>query len=359
MKRVLVLSLMCFSGLVFVNTHSANGQAAGGEYVLMSDYLYTADDLLVGTITVHQDGGTASNSSGKDAEFVLRGENAGKFKIKKGNRLYIRKKYAKSAEKWVDVGVVTADGKLSADFRAVKDEFRDNSVVAHRGAWKHTDAPQNSIASFREAVKLECEGSEFDVHLTSDSVTVLFHDRHKDGLAIEETTFAKLAEERLSNGEVIPDLVSFLEAGMNQNVTRMVLEIKPSAVSKERGIALTEMIVRQVREAKAQGWVDYISFGYDICQRVMELNPYAKVAYLNGEKAPAEVAADGLFGLDYNQKVFKAKPDWVAESKKEGLTLNAWTVNDPEAMDWFLGHDFDFITTDEPELLLKKISGSK
>lgn len=350
MRKSLLPVLMCFICAFFMNLLSAKAQSSDDGSILLSDYAYTAEDNLVGTIVIQ---GEENTSSKKD--FVLRGDNAGKFKIKKGNQLYIRGKYAKAAEKWVDLAIGTADGQLNADFRILKDQFHTNGVVAHRGAWKNTKVPQNSIASFEEAVKLGCEGSEFDVHLSADSVTVLFHDRDKEGLMIEKTSYGELSEEKLSNGEVLPQLLDFLKAAMDQNTTKMVLEIKPSAVSKERGIALTEMIVRQVREAKAQAWVDYISFGYDICQRVLELDPYANVAYLNGDKAPSEVAADKLFGLDYNQKVFREHPDWIAEAKKNGLTLNVWTVNKAEDMDWFLEKEFDFITTDEPELLLEKV----
>ncbi|MDR0724441.1 MAG: glycerophosphodiester phosphodiesterase, partial [Prevotellaceae bacterium] len=37
-----------------------------------------------------------------------------------------------------------------------------------------------------------------------------------------------------------------------------------------------------------------------------------------------------------------------------GLSLNVWTVNSSEAMDLFLNRNVDYITTDEPELLLSK-----
>jgi len=39
-----------------------------------------------------------------------------------------------------------------------------------------------------------------------------------------------------------------------------------------------------------------------------------------------------------------------------GVKTNAWTVNDEKIMDDFLAQGIDFITTNEPELLLKKIS---
>ena len=51
--------------------------------------------------------------------------------------------------------------------------FRDNIVVSHRGAWKNTGHPQNSLASFRAAAEMGCHGSECDVHLTADDSLVI------------------------------------------------------------------------------------------------------------------------------------------------------------------------------------------
>ena len=42
-------------------------------------------------------------------------------------------------------------------------EFHDNPVISHRGAWKETGHPQNSLASFKAAAELGCHGSECDV----------------------------------------------------------------------------------------------------------------------------------------------------------------------------------------------------
>ena len=45
----------------------------------------------------------------------------------------------------------------------VAPEFHDNPVISHRGAWKETGHPQNSLASFKAAAELGCHGSECDV----------------------------------------------------------------------------------------------------------------------------------------------------------------------------------------------------
>ena len=60
----------------------------------------------------------------------------------------------------------------------------DNGVIAHRGAWKQKDLPENSIAALKEAISLGCEGSEFDVRMTQDGVLVVHHDPEYYGLRI-------------------------------------------------------------------------------------------------------------------------------------------------------------------------------
>jgi glycerophosphoryl diester phosphodiesterase len=75
--------------------------------------------------------------------------------------------------------------------------------------------------------------------------------------------------------------------------------------------------------------------------------------YLNGEKSPAILQAAGIKGLDYNYKVYQQNPQWINEAKALGLILNVWTVNDPSQLEWCIRQGFDFITTNEPEYLLK------
>lgn len=38
--------------------------------------------------------------------------------------------------------------------------------------------------------------------------------------------------------------------------------------------------------------------------------------------------------------------------------MNAWTANTVEDIDWLLVNDFDYLTTDEPELVFKRIKSS-
>lgn len=237
--------------------------------------------------------------------------------------------------------------------------FLPNQVIAHRGAWKKNNFPQNSIASLREAIRIGCAGSEFDVHLTADDSLVICHDDDFQGLTIEKSRFDDLRAKPLPNGERIPTLYEYLSEGLKQNKTRLVLEVKKSIISKERTLALTAKCVEEVQKLKAQPWIVYISFDYDACKKIRQLDSRANVEYLNGDIAPAQLKSDNITGLDYQVKVFREHPEWIAEARALHLDLNAWTVNADKDLQYFLDQKFDYITTNEPERLFELISSRK
>jgi glycerophosphoryl diester phosphodiesterase len=236
-----------------------------------------------------------------------------------------------------------------------KSTFANNLVVAHRGAFLKNKFPENSIASLREAIRLGCAGSEFDVRMTVDDSLVINHDPAFQKLTIEKTVFAELRKLSLSNGEAFPTLREYLQAGIENNkTTRLVLEIKPSDIGKERAKEIVTKVLATVKATGAIYKTVYISFDYDMLKTIHHLDPNASTQYLNGDKSPEQLAKDGINGLDYHYSVFQKNPAWIVEAKKLGLILNAWTVNDPAIMDWLIKEGFDFITSNEPELLLQK-----
>lgn len=226
-------------------------------------------------------------------------------------------------------------------------------VIAHRGAWKNTTQTENSIGALKEAIKLKCFGSEFDVHMSSDEVLFVHHDHTINGIDIEKTTAAELSKIKLPNGEFLPTVEQYLIEGKKQNKTRLIFEIKTSRISKERSLLLAAKCVQMVNDLKVAKITDYIAFDYDVCKKVKELAPKAHVQYLNGDKSPKEIAEAGLSGIDYHFRVFEKNPGYIQEIKDLKLKTNVWTVNDETKMNWFIDHKVDMITTDQPELLIK------
>ena len=239
-------------------------------------------------------------------------------------------------------------------------EFAKNIVVAHRGAFKKNALPENSLAGLRNAISLQCTGSEFDVWMTADDSLIVNHDPNFNQLPIEKTNYADLLKFKLSNGEKIPTLHEYLTEGLRDNkTTRLILEIKPSTISKERGRQVATKAWQQVQALKAAPMTTYISFDLGILTRILELEPKAPTQYLNGDKTPEELKAVGIIGADYHFSVFKKNPDWIDRAKKNGIILNVWTVNTTDDLNWAITNGFDFITTNEPELLFQLLKERK
>ena len=224
-------------------------------------------------------------------------------------------------------------------------------IVAHRGYWRTDGSAQNSITSLQKAAAVGCYGSEFDVWLTADGVPVVFHDATIDGIRIEDTTFATLMNHRLQNGEFVPTLQQYLTEGSKIEGCQLILEIKPHR-NEVRDKRIADMCVELVRTLGLEKKTEYISFSKVVCQRLHEITPDSKVAYLNGELAPAQIKEMGLTGIDYNEKVFVKHPEWLQEAKQLGVEVNVWTVDGEENLRHHVNLEgVDLITTNDPEIL--------
>jgi glycerophosphoryl diester phosphodiesterase len=218
-----------------------------------------------------------------------------------------------------------------------------NPVIAHRGAFKKNGFPENSLASLREAIRLGCSGSEFDVRMSADDSLVINHDPAYRKMDIEKTTYKELTALPLSNGEKLPTLQEYLLEGNKNNTGQLI----------------ADKVVALIKSLNMQNKVAYISFDYEICKRIHAIDSKAHTQYLNGDKTPLELKQDGIDGADYNYTVFQKNPGWIQMAHNAGIVLNAWTANDPAIMDWLLSSGFQYITTNEPEALFEKIKPKK
>lgn len=219
-------------------------------------------------------------------------------------------------------------------------------IVAHRGYWDCAGSAQNSITSLKLADKIGCYGSEFDVHLTKDGVIVVHHDQNVGKIDIQTSTYKALKKERLRNGEKIPTLEQYLDAGKDLSC-KLVLEIKRQMVQSHE-----DSLVRQcVDLVKSKGLTDrivWISFSGKACELLHQLLPDAHIQYLLGDWDPKTIKAKGLSGIDYEQKVIALHPEWIKECHDLGLVVNVWTVNDLNTINQFIKAGVDFITTNAP-----------
>lgn len=275
------------------------------------------------------------------------------FTIDQEGYISLKEEVELTAEGNVSVfGLTIGANGITKEIEVVKENFLTNKVVAHRGAWKKQDVSENSLSSLKEAIKLGCGWSEFDIWLSADGVPVLSHDPVIGGLEVEKTGIIELQKVKLKNGDSVPTLEQYLLEIKKQSGTRLFLEMKPSGVSLERGLSLAGQTVQIVHNLKAQAWVSYISFDINILLKVIELDPYAKTAYLGNDKTVEELHDLGITGIDFHKSMFQNDDTLIGDAHELGMNTNAWTVNDSLEMTFLLNLGIDYITTNEPEMLL-------
>jgi glycerophosphoryl diester phosphodiesterase len=220
-------------------------------------------------------------------------------------------------------------------------------IIAHRGYWDKAGSAQNSASSLSNAIELSAYGSETDVFITTDGVAVINHDPTISEVSIEDNTYAQVKDLTLSNGEKLPTLEQFLDTVKIHQTTKLIIEIKThsNGINNDR---VVDEVYRLVTEKGVQHLVDYIAFSAHVCERLIQKNPANRVAYLNGDKTPQQLKADGYWGFDYNQNILKEHPEWITQAKELGLTTNVWTVNDIADLKYFISAGVDYITTDNP-----------
>ena len=231
-------------------------------------------------------------------------------------------------------------------------------IIAHRGAWKEFNLPENSIASLEKAIELECYGSEFDVRITKDGILVVNHDPVYFGDTIELKTYAELNKKKLSNGEDLPTLAAYLEKGSSQkHKTLLICEIKQSITNPLLDEEITNKVVALVKKMGIEKRVVYISFRFEILQWIKALNAKAKVLYLEGDKNILAIKEAGFTGINYHFKNYENDPTIASRAKQAGLKLGSWTVNKVEDLKMLQAQGVTLITTNQPQEFITVLKG--
>lgn len=228
-----------------------------------------------------------------------------------------------------------------------------NSIVAHRGAWKKNNLPQNSIAALREAIRLQCKASELDIWLTKDDSLIVNHDHIYNNKIIEQSNYADLVTLKLSNGEILPTLHQYIMAAkQNNTTTKLVCHFK-DLLSTERRKVYANKILNCIDKLNAQYLIIYASDSYNLLLELRARDALIDTRYLLGAALPPEqLKKDNISGLFYFDYAYYNNPDWIKRAVENNLTLSVSTLNDADKIKWFLLNNFDSIMTDEPELAL-------
>jgi glycerophosphoryl diester phosphodiesterase len=235
-------------------------------------------------------------------------------------------------------------------------------IIAHRGSPKA--APENTLASFRQAAREGATWVEFDVALTADGRAVVFHDdaldRTTDGAGLlNDISFDILRDldagswfSRQFAGELVPTLEEALELfdelGLGFN-----MEIKPAAGREAETAEVALAIAHSMWSTDApQPLIS--SFSRIAVAAAKEVQPGWPRGILFDRVAEdwREVAArlDAL-AVGANHK--HLLPDTVAALRADGRKVTAYTVNEAARAAELFSWGVDAVFTDLPGVMLK------
>jgi glycerophosphoryl diester phosphodiesterase len=231
---------------------------------------------------------------------------------------------------------------------------KEIAIVAHRGFWNCEQAghAKNSIAALKEAQENGFWGSEFDVNMTKDGQLLIFHDAEVSGKRIDKNPASAFSGIHIKNGEPIPTMDEFLKQAVKHPETMLVFELKIHSTKEIE----TEAVKASIEKLKEYGVfspdrVMFISFSKHICMKFAELAPGFTVQYLDSSANPNELIELGINGIDTHYTVLLSNRKKYKDARKNGMSVNTWTVNNKNDIIKMIRLGVDQITTDNPLLV--------
>ncbi len=232
-------------------------------------------------------------------------------------------------------------------------------IVAHRGS--SAIAPENTLASFRQAIADGADAIELDVHLTKDGEVVVIHDstlnRTTNGRGrVRDYTLVEL--KRLDAGswfhkrfssEKIPALAEvFEEIGDRVEIN---IEIKTDDYN-ERSVGMLEKCIELINKYQAANFVLISSFNYMILQHVKKLQPEIATGILFNPLRNLRLSIHHLMEKT-NAKLFICAKSYLKRSivsnlHEKKIKVGTYTINDKAALIRVLKKSVDFIYSDNP-----------
>ena len=241
---------------------------------------------------------------------------------------------------------------------------RPTLLAAHRGG--SLLSPENSLLAFKNALALGADFIEFDVHLSRDGEVMVIHDATLDRTTtgsgpVRDRTLAELKTVRLKDRssavtqEPMPTLDE-VTAVAAQAGRRMLLEIKVDP-AKARYPGIEEKVMAILDRHGMVASTVVMSFEAPTWRRIRELRPDVATcalysartlrrAGLTAELDVLKAAGVGYIGVEHTAVDAAA----VAEARRAGVGVGAWTVNDAGEMKRMIEAGVTILITDQPDV---------
>jgi glycerophosphoryl diester phosphodiesterase len=240
-------------------------------------------------------------------------------------------------------------------------------IIAHRGDSAHV--PENTLAAFAAALEVGADLVEFDVQLTKDGQVVVIHDATVDRTTtgrgrVRDLTLAEIRAlsagyparfAETHRGERVPALGEAL--GMLKGRARVMVEIKPDAVTDDAEGGVEARAIAEVRKAGMEKDVAFLSFSRRALLRCRKLAPEIVRGHLFQKAEPGEVLAGAReVASELVMPEKRMLSDELRDRAREaGLKLATWVVDDPEELRRLARFDLYGVASNRPGVMLDAI----
>jgi glycerophosphoryl diester phosphodiesterase len=243
---------------------------------------------------------------------------------------------------------------------------KDNILVcAHRSF--HTNAPENSLQSIKNAIQAGIDIIEIDVRTTKDSVLVLIHDKEIDRITtgkglIKNYTFSDLQQFNLKmKDSITEDKIPLLEDALKMAKGKVIVNLDLKAVNYKQ---LYQMLKKYNMEKEVISYTGTLKevnkmLSIDSLYAVMPLvkTKEEMLYYHQNTRSPLQHFTDESFTKD--------NMEWIQKNNKIVFINTLWDEDDTfilgkmEAMDRVIALKPAIIQTDHPLLLIDYLRSMK
>jgi glycerophosphoryl diester phosphodiesterase len=225
------------------------------------------------------------------------------------------------------------------------------NIMGHRGAPYYE--PENTLRSFRRALKMGVAALELDVQLTRDGRLAVIHDETVDRTTngkgrVKDFTLTELQTLDAGKGERVPALEDVVDLAQGQ--AHLVVELKqPDAALP---------LLRFFQERRLFAFAHVISFWHAVVLAMKEAEPLLKTGILmvGCPADPAGLAraarADALV-LQYTY----VTPELAAAAHAAGVQVHVWNIDSVETLKPYLTMNLDSIGSNRPDVLIEYLRG--
>lgn len=249
-------------------------------------------------------------------------------------------------------------------------------IIGHRGA--AAVAPENTLESFREALRCGADGVEFDIRLAKDGIPVVIHDANLRRTARRHASVSALTSAELAAvdagtwfNDAYPHLARADYPAQRIPALRQVFETFAQGDSLlyaelKCGKADAPLLARKVADLVAENSLEQRvvveSFDLRAIAEVKRLAPGVRTAALwkRAIRNPAPTCRHmirqallvGASQIALHHRI--ATPGCVAEARRHGLDVIIWTVDAPSFVAPARHNNVYAVITNNPCLLVEQ-----